>query len=70
LSAVQQRIRRKTMYNIIRVLGAVAMALGAAQAAILAYPGDLVAQDTLVLIGAVNAGLAAMVAYLAKPESA
>jgi hypothetical protein len=56
------------MNNLIRILGAVLTALAAAQAAILGYPGDLVSQDTLVLIGAVNTGLAAMMAYLAKPS--
>ncbi len=57
------------MNNLIRILGAVLTALAAAQAIALGYPGDLINQDTLVLIGAVNAGLSAMMAYLAKPES-
>jgi hypothetical protein len=55
------------MNSIIRLLGGIATALAAGQAFILAYPGDLLPQSTLLVIGALNAALTAVVVYLAKP---
>lgn len=55
------------MNSIVRLLGAAATALAALNAFLLGWPGDVVAQETMLLIGALNAGLTAMVVYLAKP---
>ena len=51
----------------IRYLSAAAAALAALNAFLLAYPGDLVPQAALLVVGALSATVAAGVAFLSKP---
>ena len=49
-----------------RILMALAAALAAANAALAALPGDVISNDLAVIVGVLNAGVAAMAAFLSK----
>ena len=55
------------MTNAIRYLSALAAGLAALNVFLLGYPGDVVPQAVLVIVGAVSAGVAASAAFLSKP---
>ena len=50
-----------------RILGTIAAVLAALNSFLIAYPGDAVSQDVLLIIGSANVAAAAAVAFLAKP---
>lgn len=55
--------------TVFRILGTIAAASAAANVFLLGYPGDVVPQAVLIIVGLVAATSAAAVAYLSKPAA-
>ena len=56
------------MTNAVRYLSALAAGLSALNVFILSYPGDVLPQSVLVIVGGASACVAASAAFLSKPE--
>ena len=54
--------------SLTRILGVIAAAASSLQLFLLSYPGDLVGQGVLIVVGAVAVSSAAAVAFLKAPE--
>lgn len=55
---------------VIRLLIGVSAALGAVNVFLLGYPGDVVPQAALLVVGALDAGLGALAAFMLTPDAA